>query len=73
MSRAFLKESDDLWLHDVAPTVSALLAYLSRENNGIEVYEQKRLIDPDGREVYVMSNGLSYAKSTENKWEVVGE
>ena len=73
MSRAFMKESDDLWLHDVAPTVSALRTYLTRENNGIEVYETKRLIDPDGREVFVMSNGLSYARNTENKWEVVGE
>lgn len=73
MSRAFMKESDDLWLHDVAPTVNALRTYLTRENNGIEVYEMKRLIDPDGREVYLMSNGLSYAKNEEHKWEVVGE
>ena len=71
MSRAFMKESDDQWLHDVAPTLSALLIYLARENNGIRVYEEKRSIDADGREVYDMSNGLSYTKDNEGKWRVV--
>ncbi len=73
MSRAFMKESDDQWLTDVAPTVSALLIYLTRENNGIRVYEERRFIDSTGREVFVMSNGLSYAKNNENKWSVVDE
>ena len=73
MSRAFMKESDDQWLSDVAPTVSALLIYLTRENNGIRVFEEKRFIDTAGREVYAMSNGLSYAKDSENKWRVVDE
>jgi hypothetical protein len=73
MSRAFLKESDDQWLHDVAPTVNALLIFLTRENNGIRVYEEKRTIDAGGREVYAMSNGLSYAKDDQNVWRVVGE
>jgi len=71
MSRAFMKESDDQWLNDVAPTMSALLVFLTRENNGIRVYEEKRSINPDGREVYDMSNGLSYAKDDEGKWRVV--
>ena len=73
MSRAFIKESDDQWLHDVAPTVNALRIYLTKENNDIRVYEERRTIDPNGREVYVMSNGLSYAKDNENKWLVVEE
>lgn len=73
MSRAFMKESDDQWLHDVQPTLTALLIYLTRENNGIRVYEEKRFIDVNGREVYSMSNGLSYAKDDENKWRVVEE
>ena len=71
MSRAFLKESDDQWLHDVAPTLSALLIYLMRENNGIRVYEEKRTIDAGGHEVYDMSNGLSYVKDDAGKWRVV--
>ena len=72
MSQAFVKESDDQWLHDVEPTMKALIMYLTRENNGIRVYEQKTLVGEDGRQVYIMSNGLSYSKDKDGKWEVVG-
>ena len=71
MSRAFMRESDDQWLHEVAPTMSALIAYLTRENNGIRVFEEKQSIDSEGREVYEMSNGLSYMKDEGGKWRVV--
>ena len=71
MSRAFMKESDNQWLHEVAPTMSALIAYLTRENNGIRVFEEKRSMEPEGREVYEMSNGLSYMKNEERRWHVV--
>ncbi len=70
MSQAFVRESDEQWLHEVAPTVSALLVYLTRENNGIRVYEQRGYVDDKGREVYVMSNGLSYTKDADGKWQV---
>jgi hypothetical protein len=73
MSRAFMKEGDDQWLTDIAPTMSALLVYLTRENNDIRVYEEKRTIDARGREVFQMSNGLSYSKNDEGKWIVVAE
>jgi hypothetical protein len=71
MSRAFIKESDDQWLHEVAPTMSALIAYLTRENNGIMVRERRRYADATGREIFEMSNGLSYAKDTNGIWRVV--
>ena len=72
MSQAFVRESDEQWLHEVAPTMNALIVYLTRENNGIRVYEKRSYIHPkDGREVYEMSNGLSYAKDKEGRWEVV--
>lgn len=72
MSQAFVRESDDQWLHDVAPSVNALIVYLTRENNGIRVYEQKTFVDAKtGREVHTMSNGLSYAKDDDGKWYVV--
>jgi len=71
MSQAFVRESDDQWLSDVAPTVHALIAFLTRENNGIRVYEQKNYTDAQGREVHVMSNGLSYAKDGKGVWQVV--
>ena len=71
MSQAFVKESDEQWLHDIQPTLNALVVYLSRENNGIRVYEKKNLVDKKGREIHEMSNGLSYAKDENSKWYVV--
>ena len=71
MSSAFVKETDEQWLHDIHPTLNALVVYLTRENNGIRVYEKKNFIDKKGREIYEMSNGLSYAKDENSKWYVV--
>lgn len=72
MSQAFVKESDEQWLHEVQPTLNALIVYLTRENNGIRVYEVKSHPHPkDGRQVHVMSNGLSYAKDDSGVWYVV--
>lgn len=72
MSQAFVRESDEQWLHDVSPTVNALIVYLTRENNGIRVYEQKTYTDDKTKNlVHVMSNGLSYSKDAASKWFVV--
>ena len=71
MSQAFVKEEDYQWLHDIPGTVSALVNYLTREKNGIRVYEKRKLIK-DGREVYEMSNGLSYSKDADGKWQITG-
>ena len=70
MSQAFVKEEDDQWLHDIPGTMPALLNYLTRENNGIRVYQKKTLMKA-GREVFDMSNGLQYAKDANGKWEIV--
>ena len=70
MSQAFVKESEEQWLHEVAPTLNALIVYLTRENNGIRVYEKKMVINAAGQEVHEMSNGLSYAKDKDGKWYV---
>ena len=71
MSQAFVREGDDQWLSDIGPSLRALVVFLTRENNGIEVYEQRKYADDQGREVHVMSNGLSYRKDEKGKWEVV--
>ncbi|MEO6490779.1 MAG: hypothetical protein ABIO04_12625 [Ferruginibacter sp.] len=72
MSQAFVKENDDQWLHEIQPTLNALLVYVTRDNNGIRVYEQKNHIDPNTRkQVYQMSNGLSYSHDQEGRWCVV--
>ena len=70
MSHAFVRESDDQWLDEVAPTVPALIHFLTRENNGIRVYEKGRH-SHNGREIYDMSNGLSYARDANGRWQVV--
>jgi hypothetical protein len=71
MSQAFVKESDEQWLHEIDPTLNALIVYLTRENNGIRVYEKRfYLREKDGLEIHEMSNGLSYAKDKEGRWYV---
>jgi hypothetical protein len=73
MSRAFVKEVDEQWLHDISPSLEALTNYLTRENNDIRVYERNRYVDSINRnEIHEMSNGLSYAIDENNKWMVVG-
>lgn len=73
MSRAFMKEGDDQWLSDVPPTLSSLLLFLTRENNGITVVEERTTFDRNGREIHHMSNGLSYAKDGDGRWSTVPE
>lgn len=70
MSRAFIKEGDDQWLEDIAPTQHALISFLTRENNGIRVYETKTHTAEDGSELVAMSNGLTYSKSS-GRWKVI--
>jgi hypothetical protein len=72
MSQAFVRENDEMMLQDVPPSISALIHYLTRENNGIRVYEKRLVKDSDNnRDVYVMSNGLSYTKDENSKWYVI--
>ena len=61
---------DDMWLSDVSPSLNALIAFLTRENNGIRVYEISTTIHPDGRELHKMSNGLSYLKDENGRWAI---
>jgi hypothetical protein len=70
MSSAFVKESDDQWLQDIAPTMNALINFLTRENNGIPVREEKSFKDDSGRQIFSMSNGLSYFKDDNGRWQV---
>jgi hypothetical protein len=72
MSQAFVRENDEMLLQDVSPSVKALIIYLTRENNGIRVYEKHLVKDTENkREVHVMSNGLSYSKDENSKWYVI--
>jgi hypothetical protein len=72
MSQAFVREGDEQWLHEIAPTLNALILHLTRENNGVRVYEKQQYIHPKtGKAVHVMSNGMSYSKDMDGRWEIV--
>lgn len=70
MSQAFVKEEDGQWLHDLPPTLPALINYLTRENNGVRVYLAKTSINKEGKELHHMSNGLDYFVNDTRQWEI---
>jgi hypothetical protein len=70
MSQAFVKEEDSQWLHDLPPTMTALVNYLTRENNGVRVYEIKASARKDGKELHHMSNGLNYYINENSQWAI---
>lgn len=71
MSSAFVRENDYQQLKDVPPNMASLLIYLRRENGG-PVHEMRRRVDEKTqREIYDMSDGLSYALNNDQQWEVI--
>lgn len=72
MSQAFVKEEDEQWLHEIQPTINALIVYLTRQNNGIRVYEKSSVhSEKYGTTVYKMSNGLDYFVGEEGAWKMI--
>ncbi|MCW3076696.1 MAG: hypothetical protein JWO32_1305 [Bacteroidetes bacterium] len=68
MSSAFVKDTDDLWLRDIAPTMDALIDYLTHENGGLRITEKKNYYNEKVKtEVFKMSNGFEYMIK-DNKW-----
>lgn len=72
MSQAFVKDEDPQWLHEIPGTINALTSFLTRENNNIRVYVKNTTVLENGREEYLMSNGLKYSKDDEGRWMVTG-
>lgn len=70
MSQAFVKEEDGQWLHDLPPTLPALINYLTRDNNGVRVYVLKTSLRKDGKELQHMSNGLKYYVNEQSQWAI---
>ena len=70
MSQAFVKEEDGQWLHDLPPTMAALINYLTRENNGVRVYEVKTGTTKNGQLLHNMSNGLGYFINENSQWTI---
>jgi len=72
MSHAFVKGIGEQWLHEVPPSITALIVYLTRENNGIWIYEQKKYTDAKtGKTVDAISNALRYRIDKNSRWFVV--
>lgn len=68
MSHAFVKDDDGQVLSDIAPTMGALIQFLTTGNNGIRVYERKNYTDAKGKIIHEMSDGLSYTKDERGRW-----
>jgi hypothetical protein len=72
MSQAFVKEGENQWLHEIPPTLHALTLFLTRENNHIRVYLKKHYFHTGlEKEVYEMSDGLSYATDEHSRWYIL--
>jgi len=70
MSQAFVREGDEQSLSDIPPSIPALLQLLTSENGGIRVYQKAQRVLPDGREGIHMSNGLTYTRTGDGRWEI---
>ena len=72
MSSAFVKESEEQWLHDIPPTLNALVIYLTREIMVcVRVYERSSFADTkSGKTVHVMSNDGNYSID-DGKWRML--
>ena len=70
MSQAFVREGDEQSLSEISPTLLALINFLTRDNNGVRVYE-KKVLNLNGQPVHEMSNGVRYAKDENGRWSVV--
>ena len=72
MSSAFVKEGETGQLKDVAPDLGALLFFLRIENNGTVIREEKNYFSEKyGRDVYEMSDGLTYALDDAQHWYII--
>jgi hypothetical protein len=72
MSSAFVKEGEPGHLKDVAPNLGALLFFLRVENSGTAIRDEKVYFsEKHQREIYEMSDGLSYALTDEQHWSII--
>jgi len=72
MSHAFVTEEEPQWLHEIPGSTQALTNYLTRENNGVRVYERKTYFNMNlNKKVHEMSNGMLYTKDRDGKWCII--
>ena len=74
MSSAFVKEGEARHLKDVAPDLGSLLFFLRLENNGTVIRDEKNYFsEKHGREIWEISDGLTYALDDERHWYIILE
>jgi hypothetical protein len=74
MSRGFVKDYEDQRLDEIPATLNALIHHLTYENNGFHVYQKDSYAhSKTGKEIHVMSNGVSYFVNDENQWTALEE
>ena len=74
MGSAIVKNNDAKWLYEVGPSFKALLQFLRKENNGINIHEVKNYYSIKySRDVYEMSDGLVYSKNNQGKWCIIND
>lgn len=71
MSSAFVKESENEQLKDIAPNMASLLIFLKRENGGPVRELHTRFSEKYQKEVHEMSDGLGYMLNDQNQWQVI--
>jgi hypothetical protein len=72
MSSAFVKETEYRKLNEVEPSLDALLLFLRQENGGVRIVETRSYFNErHGRDVYEMSDGLTYARNDDKRWYII--
>lgn len=72
MSSAFVKEGESGHLKDVAPMLGSLLFYLRVENNCTVIRDEKIYFsEKHVREVFEMSDGLTYVLDDTQHWSII--
>ena len=65
------EEREFNWLPQNLFSVYELISYLTAMNDNIMVYVKKIYTNyKNNKEVYEMSNGLSYSKDSNGKWQI---
>lgn len=73
MSKAFQKDDEARWLHEIAPSMRTLVAFLTNENGRIIVEKRSYYDEETKTEYHVMSDGLTYFINESGNWDTLPE
>jgi hypothetical protein len=71
MSHAFVKEGDARWLHEIPPSMRALIVFLTNEY-GRPVFVKRSFFDGENKiEYHEMNDGLTYFINPKGHWDTL--